>query len=516
MAHFLHFDGISKTFPGVKALDAVSFGVGKGSVHALVGENGAGKSTLLKVLSGAYAPTAGAVVINGAAIALRSTAEALRHGVAVIYQELHQAPELSVAENLFIGHLPTKYGFVNKRELLDSARSGLAMLGETIDPRTKLGSLSIGQRQMVEIAKALSRSASIIAFDEPTSSLSAREIDRLFRIITDLKSAGHAILYVSHRMEEIFRVCDSVTVFRDGRHIRTFETMEGLTHDELVRLMVGREITDIYGHAPRPKKAPRLEVDAVNGPGLSKPVSLCVHGGEIVGIFGLVGAGRTELLRLVYGAARPTSGVVRIDNDRVRGTSPAGAIRAGMMLCPEDRKKEGIIPIRPVLENINISARRSHLAARIFLRPGWERSNAQQQIDSLSIKTQGPWQIMMNLSGGNQQKVILGRWLSERMKVLLLDEPTRGIDVGAKSEIYSIIYKLAAQGVAIVMVSSDLPEVMGVADRILVMREGAVSASFERGRASAEEVLAAALPAAGGENGKANANIEYRMTNHEV
>jgi L-arabinose transport system ATP-binding protein len=498
MAEYLQFDAVSKTFPGVKALDAVSFGVREGSVHALVGENGAGKSTLLKILGGAYHPSAGSLLINGSAAVFHDTADALHRGVAVIYQELHLAPELSVAENLFIGHLPAKYGFINHRSLLDAAKTKLNELGENIDPRTKVGRLPIGQRQMVEIAKALTRGAKIIAFDEPTSSLSDREIKRLFRIIADLKSNGHVILYVSHRMEEIFQVCDSVTVLRDGRHIKTFPDMKGLTRQELVRLMVGREITDIYGYAPRNAAGTLLQVDGLLGPGLRSPVSLRVAGGEVVGIFGLVGAGRTELLKCVFGAAG-RSGSVAVDGKEIRAASPAAAIRAGMMLCPEDRKKEGIVPIRPVIENINISARRNNVFLRFFLNNAWERSNAESQVKALAIKTPGLRQLIMNLSGGNQQKVILGRWLSERMRVLLLDEPTRGIDVGAKSEIYSIMYKLASLGVAILMVSSDLPEVLGVSDRILVMRQGALSAAFSRQEASAEKVLAAALPIAAGE-----------------
>lgn len=496
MTNYLQFQSISKTFPGVQALDGITFGVAAGSVHALLGENGAGKSTLLKILSGAYLPNGGSMSLGGQAHVFQSTAEALAAGIAVIYQELHLVPEMSVAENLYLGHLPNRLGWVNRRQLLDATIRQLQMLGEPINPRTKVGALSIAQRQMVEIAKALSHDARVIAFDEPTSSLSSREVERLVAVIRGLKDQGKVILYVSHRIEEIFQICDAATVFRDGRHVETFPTLDGVTPDILVSRMVGRAIEDIFHYSARPHGGSALRVGGLMGPGLTEPVSFEVDQGEIVGFFGLVGAGRTELLKLIYGATRPTAGTVHVLGQPVSVRNPGEAIRAGIVFCPEDRKQEGIIPIRSVLENLNLSGRRHFSTLGFIINERRERENAVEYIRKLAVKTPSPSQLMMNLSGGNQQKVILARWLSEDLKVILLDEPTRGIDVGAKSEIYSIIYDLARQGVGVVVVSSELPEVLGICDRVLVMRQGRLAGSFVRGEATQEKVLQLALPLA--------------------
>lgn len=492
---FLQFEQISKIYPGVKALQDVSFGVREGSVHALLGENGAGKSTLLKALSGAHLPTSGNLILNGNPVVFQSTAEAIAAGVAVIYQELHLVPEMSVAENLFIGHLPNTAGIVDRRQLRQMAIEQLKRFGEQIDPNTLVRRLSIGQRQMIEIAKALSRGAKVIAFDEPTSSLSAREIEKLFEVIKQLQKDGCVILYVTHRMEEVFRICDSATVLRDGRHVVTWETMSEVTHDKVVKAMVGRELKDIYSYRPRESGEVALEVQGLMGPDLEAPASFSVRKGEILGMFGLVGAGRSELLKLIYGATRSTASTIKVDGQPVRIDCPADAIRAGVLLCPEDRKKEGIVPIRSVMENINISARRNTAWMRFLVNERWERQNAQEKVQQLAVKTPSLHQLLRNLSGGNQQKVILARWLSEQIKVILLDEPTRGIDVGAKSEIYSIIYKLAEQGIGVIAVSSDLPEVLGISDRVLVMQEGRIAAILSRAEATPERTLALALPA---------------------
>jgi L-arabinose transport system ATP-binding protein len=515
----LTFDALAKEFPGVRALDRVSFGVRAGSVHALMGENGAGKSTLLKILSGAYQPTAGNVRIDGTARVFASTAEAIAAGVAVIYQELHLVPEMSVAENLMLGRLPRRGLFSRRSDTLAETGSGerqrpvpsgglfldraalrteaarlLQLVGEDISPDAKLGRLPLAQRQMVEIAKALGRGARIVAFDEPTSSLSAKETDRLFQIIRDLRDRGTAILYVTHRMDEVYEICDSATVLRDGRHVVTHEALAGVTRDALVKSMVGRELTNIYNYRPRPHAPDGLAVRDLMGPGLRAPVSFDVARGEIVGFFGLVGAGRTELMRLLCGAVTPTAGEVRIHGELLPGGSPRTAIRAGLVFCPEDRKKEGIIAIRSVAENINLSARRSRLRAGLFLDSSWEKTNAREQIARLGVRTASAETLIGLLSGGNQQKAILARWLSEQVRVVVLDEPTRGIDIGAKSEIYALIHGLAAAGTSVVIVSSELPEVLGIADRIFVMREGLVAAEFPRATATPETVLHAALP----------------------
>jgi len=491
---YLQFEDVTKTYPGVIALKGVSFGANAGSIHALMGENGAGKSTLLKALSGAHAPTSGNFRINGASHVFNSTADAMAAGVAVIYQELHLIPEMTVAENIYLGHLPANRGIVDQKKLREQAAAQLKRLGEPIDPDTKLSRLPIGQRQMVEIAKALTRGAKVIAFDEPTSSLSAREIDKLFNVIRELRAQGCVILYVSHRMEEVFKLCDACTVLRDGRHVRTHEKLSNITPAMLVQDMVGRDIADVFGYTPRPHGAPALEVAGITGRGVTAPISLNVAQGEILGLFGLVGAGRTELLKLLFGAECATAGEIKVNGQPTPIRTPSDAIEAGLVYCTEDRKKEGIVPILSVMENCNMSARRAHVRFGGLINETWEKTNAQQQISSLNVKTPTPHQLIKHLSGGNQQKVILGRWLSTKIRVLLLDEPTRGIDIGAKSEIYQIIFRLAREGTGIIVVSSDLPEVLGLADRVAVMREGAISAVFDRTEASPERVLAQALP----------------------
>ncbi|AXU95299.1 L-arabinose ABC transporter ATP-binding protein AraG [Erwinia persicina] len=491
---YLSFHGISKTFPGVKALQDISFDCYAGQVHALMGENGAGKSTLLKILSGSYQASGGEIRLQGQPVNFQHTTDALNAGVAIIYQELHLVPEMSVAENIFLGQLPQRAGLVNRSRLRAEASRQLKALGMDIDPDMPLKYLSLGQWQMVEIAKALTRNAQVIAFDEPTSSLSAREIDQLFRVIRQLRAEGRVVLYVSHRMEEIFALSDAITVFKDGRYVRTFTDMATTGNDELVQAMVGREIGDIYGYRPREQGEIRLQLNNVHAKGVRSPVSFSVRAGEIVGLFGLVGAGRSELMKGLFGATRLIGGELWLDGKKISIKEPIEAIRAGIMLCPEDRKADGIIPVHSVRDNINISARRNNLKAGCLINNGWEASNAGVHIRSLNIKTPSADQLIMNLSGGNQQKAILGRWLSEEMKVILLDEPTRGIDVGAKNEIYQLIYALAEQGIAVLFASSDLPEVMGLADRILVMREGEIAGELDHNDATEALTLSLAMP----------------------
>lgn len=490
----LRFNGIGKNFPGVRALSDINFVARPGTVHALMGENGAGKSTLLKILGGAYQPSSGELQIGDRSFAFRSAGESIANGVAVIHQELHLVPEMSVAENLLLGHMPSRFGLVNRRAMLRQARELLKGLADEIDPAARLGSLSLGQRQLVEIAKAMSRNAHVIAFDEPTSSLSSREIERLMTIIGRLRDEGRVVLYVSHRMEEIFRICDAVTVFKDGRFVCTFDDMSELTHDQLVTCMVGRDIEDIYNYRAREHHGEALRVEGLLGHGLQEPVSFSVSRGEVLGFFGLVGAGRTELLRLLAGLAPHKAGTVLLDGQPLNLKSARDAIESGILLCPEDRKKEGIVPLASVAENINIGARRRNARMGCLVQGRWERENADRQIRALNIKTPSADQQIVFLSGGNQQKVILGRWLSMPMKVLLLDEPTRGIDIGAKAEIYQIIHNLAASGIAVIVVSSDLMEVIGISDRILVMSEGALTGELPRDEADESSLLQLALP----------------------
>ena len=495
MTPYLEFKSVGKSFPGVRALDDICFDIRQGEVHGLVGENGAGKSTLLKILSGAHQPTDGCLRIDGERKEFQNTRAAIDSGVAIIYQELNLVPDMSVAENLLLGHMPKRRGFIDHRKMKKIAQDQLDFIMEDIDPSQKIKELPIGQRQMIEIAKALLQDSNIIAFDEPTSSLSDKEIRRLFKIIETLRANGKAIIYVSHRMEEIFEICNRVTVFRDGRHVETFEDMSGVNHDILVSRMVGRDIADVYSYRPRPAGKCIMSVNNMMGPALKKPASFELREGEILGFFGLVGAGRTELMRLIYGIDNRSSGHVEVEGREANHTSPRESIENGLVYCPEDRKYEGIVPVRSVDENINISSRRHHLKAGIFLDKKRETENTLKFIKRLDIKTPSKEQKVGNLSGGNQQKVILARWLSEEVKVLIMDEPTRGIDVGTKNEIYHLMYDLTEERKGIICISSDLPEVMGVSDRMIVMREGEIVASLNRDEFSEEKILSLALPA---------------------
>ncbi len=493
MNEYLQFNNICKSFPGVKALDQVSFGATEGSVHALLGENGAGKSTLLKILSGAYTPTSGQLSIDGQSKVFANTTDALKAGISVIYQELQLVPDMSVAENLFIGRYPTRNGLIDKPKMIEESRKLLARLGEDIDPRVKLGSLPIGQRQMVEIAKAIGRDAKIIAFDEPTSSLSSREVEKLFNVVEELKKQGKVVLYVTHRLDEVFALCDTITVLRDGQHVQTLPLMN-VTRDMIVSLMVGREITDIYGYQPREVGEDVLIVKNIAGPGLAEPISFSVKKGEVVGFFGLVGAGRSELMKLVYSAVKRTSGTVSVLPGGVIREGISASIRAGLVFCSEDRKKEGVIAIRSVTENVNISGRRHFNKWKVLIDPKKEVENVKHYVERMSIRTPSITQLVGNLSGGNQQKALLARWLCENIKTIILDEPTRGIDVGAKREIYDIIFELANTGIGVVIVSSELPEVLGICDRIIVMCDGRVEAEISRENATQELILHHALP----------------------
>ncbi|GGY00760.1 L-arabinose ABC transporter ATP-binding protein AraG [Litchfieldella qijiaojingensis] len=493
---YLSFDGISVEFPGVRALDGVSFGAHAGQVHALMGENGAGKSTLLKVLSGVNRVTEGALWIDGERHVFFNAREALGQGIAIIYQELTLSPNMSVAENLLLGQLPEKRGFIDRRRLREQALRILKDLGEEdIHPSTKVRDLSIGQQQMIEIGRALLRNARVIAFDEPTSSLSVQETRQLKRIVKRLRDEGRVVLYVTHRMEEVFEMCDAVTVFRDGRHIRTHDNLDALDHDTLVSEMVGRDIEDVYGYRTREQGEVMVEIDAIEGRGVNAPVSFGIRRGEILGLFGLVGAGRSELMRLVCGVETPRAGEVRFGGEPRRFKSPSEAIRAGIAMCPEDRKSQGIFPVASVTDNLNVSCRRFFKRWGMFRNPRRELANTEDYIRRLSIKTPGPKTRINTLSGGNQQKVILARWLSEEIELFVMDEPTRGIDVGARRDIYTLLYDLAEQGKSVVVISSDLAEVSSICDRIGVMRDGALVDIVPRDEATPERLLGLALPA---------------------
>lgn len=490
----LVLEDVSVRYGSVRALDHVSLEVQPGEVHGLMGENGAGKSTLLKVLSGVVRPETGRIVLNGAPQQFGRARDAIDAGVSIIYQELHLVPELSVAENLLLGHMPSRLGALNRREMLHRARKELERLGEPIDPKAKVGTLSIGQRQMLEIGKALLRDARVIAFDEPTSSLSVRETERLTHIIRQLRAEGRAIIYVTHRMNEVDELCDRVTVFRDGRHICVLEKGAGFDRNELVTAMIGRRVEDVYGYRSRALGPVQLEVDEIEGPGLRKPVSLKAHKGEIVGLFGLVGAGRTELAKLLCGAVRPARGAIRVAERTLRVDSPRHAIASGIALAPEDRKQEGLVLGASVSDNVNLSCRRHQARFGLMRNLKAEREVAREYVRKLSIKTPSEETPVMNLSGGNQQKVILARYLAERIEVFVLDEPTRGVDVGARKQIYDLLFDLAEAGKTLLIISSDLAEVTGIADRVLVMRGGALVGDVPRSDATPERLVRLALP----------------------
>ncbi|MGF6175225.1 L-arabinose ABC transporter ATP-binding protein AraG [Ensifer sp. 4252] len=494
MQDFLEFRSISKGYPGVQALSNVSFSVKKGAVHGLMGENGAGKSTLIRVLSGDQSADTGEILIDAEPQHYRSVRDAFHAGVIVIHQELQLVPELSVAENLWLGRFPGKAGVIDRQQLTGVVSKKLAEIGIDVDPAVKVASLSIGERQMVEIAKAVMLDARVIALDEPTSSLSSRESEILFSLIDRLRANGTVILYVSHRLDEIFRLCDSLTVLRDGKLAAHHPDISKVTRDQIISEMVGREIANIWGWRERSLGDERLRVESISGPKLRHPLSFSVKRGEILGFFGLIGAGRSEMARLVYGADARNAGSVSVDGVTIQADSPPHSIRSGIVLCPEDRKFDGIVQGRSIEENMTISSRR-HFSPFGLINPGKEGALADKFIAKLRVRTPSRRQDIINLSGGNQQKVILGRWLSEEgVKVLVIDEPTRGIDVGAKSEIYEILYELAADGMAIVVISSELPEVMGIADRIMVMCEGRVAADLPRAEFDERRILAAALP----------------------
>jgi len=491
----LQFDNISKVFPGVKALNGVSFGAHAGQVMGLLGENGAGKSTLLKILGGQYKPDGGRLLLEGQERHFTSAGDAIAAGIAIIHQELQYVAELTVAENVLLGRLPTRFGLVDHKAARKMVAEQLANIGVDLDPAARLSDLSIAQRQMVEICKAVMQDAKVIAFDEPTSSLSHRETVILFKLVKRLRAEGRTLIYISHRLEELYELCDACTIFRDGRKIVTHDVMADVPRERLISDMVGRELQDIYDYRSRQHGPVRLEARGLHSARLPQPLSFAMRGGEVLGFFGLVGAGRSELMRLLYGADARRGGEVLLDGQAVSTAGPSAAIAAGIVLCPEDRKEQGILAHSSVAENINISCRRHGLLGGVFLRHGQEAQRADDFIKKLRIKTPNREQEIRLLSGGNQQKVILARWLAEPgLKVLILDEPTRGIDVGAKNEIYKIIHDVAASGCCVIVISSELPEVLGITDRLIVMRDGRISGELDRASASETAALALALP----------------------
>jgi ABC-type sugar transport system ATPase subunit len=485
--------GISKRFPGVHALDDVSLTVIPGEVHAVVGENGAGKSTLMKILAGAHSPDQGTIRIDGRAVTIDDPRMAQQLGINTIYQELSLVDALSVGENIFLGDLPTRSGRgwqVDWPTLWRRSTELLERVGCRVRPQTRLRNLSVAQKQMVEIARALARNVRVLILDEPTSSLTERETEKLFDIIELLRQRGVGVVYISHRLVEVFQIAHRVTVLRDGKVVGTLPANEA-DEDKLVRMMVGRDLSRLFTQARTTDAPVRLEVRGLSRKGVLKDVDLTLRGGEIVGLSGLVGAGRTELARCLFGADTYDSGEIRLDGKLASIRTPADAVRLGIALVPEDRKLQALILGMGVRENLSLPIL-DRFGSSFIPSRSREKSLVAEYIKNLRIRTPHMEQRVRALSGGNQQKVVIARWLATRPKVLILDEPTRGIDVGAKAEVHALIARLAEDGVAILMISSELPEILGMSHRVLVMRGGRIVADIPREQATEESIMSAA------------------------
>jgi ribose transport system ATP-binding protein len=483
--------GITKAFGPVHVLEGVDFSVAGGEIHALMGENGAGKSTLLKILSGAYTPDAGEILIDGKAATLRSTNDATALGIAIIHQELNLIPQLSVMDNVFLGREITHFGVLERARMQSETAGWLAKVGAAhIDPGQEAGSLSIGRQQLVEIATALSLHAKVLIMDEPTASLTDREIETLFAIIKDLKAQGAAIVYVSHRLEEIFQICDRISVLRDGRFVGE-RAIPDTSFDEVVKMMVGRELQERFPRRDNALGKVRLEVEELADESNISGIHFDVRAGEVLGVAGLIGAGRSEILKTIFGVNRRTAGRVSLDGVAVSIASPGDAIAEGIGFVTEDRKQQGLVQGLSVRENATLVHLDQYAHAGIIDARA-EHAAVLDLIEQLHIRTRDDELEVKALSGGNQQKVVFAKWLAKPPRVLLLDEPTRGVDVGGKAEIYHIINRLAAGGTAIVMVSSELPEVIAMSDRILVMREGHQAGIFDARKTNQEQLIKAA------------------------
>ena len=487
-APLLEVGQVTKQFPGVKALQDVDLTLNRGEVLAVIGENGAGKSTLMKILAGVQPLDAGEIRIDGKIVQLVSVEAALSQGIALIHQELNLADNLNVGANIFLGREPCRFGLIDHGRIHRESKQFLNSVGLQVDPATIVRELTVGKQQMVEIAKALSINARVLIMDEPTSSLSQRETENLFQVINDLRVSGVSIIYISHRLGEVKELADRVTVLRDGKNAGDL-AREEITHDAMVKLMVGRDLSAFYHHTPRKPEGTVLKVTDLRTPAHPEhPLSFEVQAGEIVGLAGLVGAGRTELLQTLFGITPSIGGTIDMDGETVNPQNPIEAIRAGIALAPENRKQQGLVMEMALRENMSLPSliRDQHHG---FLNRQQEAKIAEQMIKQMQIKTPSAEQEVRYLSGGNQQKVVLGKWLAMEPKLLLLDEPTRGIDVGAKQEIYGLMEELTRRGVAILFVSSEMEEVLGMSDRALVMHEGRLSGELARNELTEEAIM---------------------------
>ncbi|MBU2702227.1 ribose transport system ATP-binding protein [Sporomusaceae bacterium BoRhaA] len=495
-AALLTMKGITKTFPGVKALDKFDFVLKAGEVHALLGENGAGKSTLMKVLSGVYQADEGEILLNGMQVKLTSPRSALDLGIGIIHQELNLIPGLTVMENIYLGREPKKFGVVDFDRMRQKTKQVLDELGTTMAPETLVADLSIGEQQLVEIAKALSYASRILIMDEPTTALTETETSGLFATIERLTEKGLAIVYISHRMGEIFRICHRVTVMRDGKYVGTVVTA-GTTFEELIRMMVGRELSSLFPKESVVIGEEVLKVENLSSAAGLQDVSFSLCKGEILGVAGLMGSGRSELARALFGADPMTSGTIALNGQRCNISGPQDAIDAGIGLITEDRKQQGLVLEMSVGQNMSLASLRTWSPFGV-IHEKEEKSAIAAYIKQLNIRTPSAEKLVNELSGGNQQKVVIAKWLATQPKVLIMDEPTRGVDVGAKAEIYQIMNMLVTQGVGILMISSELPEVLGMSDRVLVMQGGKLAAILPIEQATQESIMAYA---AGGEGG---------------
>lgn len=487
--YILEMHNITKVFPGVKALDQVELQVRPGKVHALMGENGAGKSTLMKCLIGIHEPTEGDIVYKGKKVHIPNTQTALNMGISMIHQELSPVLHRTIMENIWLGREPVKNGFlIDHKKMYDLTKELLIDLDLDLDPKEKMVNLTVAKMQMIEIAKAVSYKAEVVIMDEPTSALTDREVEHLFRIIERLKKQGTAIIYISHKMDEIFRISDDITIFRDGKYIDTKEASQ-LDTSKLISLMVGRELNEMFPKIDCEIGEEKLRVENLGVAGVFKDVSFNVRKGEILGIAGLVGAGRTEVIETIFGMRHKTEGKLFIDDKEVVINSPEDAIGLGIALLTEDRRQTGVFPMLSVKHNISIAHMKSYRSKIGLLDHKKITDDCNEYKEAIRIKTPSLEQKMENLSGGNQQKVLVARWLLTAPDILILDEPTRGIDVGAKSEIHSIITNLANEGKTIIMISSELPEVLGMSDRIMVMHDGRVTGIIDRDEANQELVM---------------------------
>ncbi|MCH2210081.1 MAG: sugar ABC transporter ATP-binding protein [Fuerstiella sp.] len=480
---------VTKRFPGVTALLDVSLKLHRGEVLALIGENGAGKSTLMKILAGVQGPDAGRILIDGQDVTINSVQAAQALGIALIHQELNLSDNLDIGANIFLGREPRRYGLIDSRAIRQKCVELLGRVGLDVPPETIVHRLPIGQQQLVEIARALSIDARVLIMDEPTSSLSQHEAKRLFEVVKDLRNRGVSIVYISHRLGEVRELADRVTVLRDGENAGDLNRND-LSHDRMVQLMVGRDISEFYARKPHQSGELALKVDKLVTPAHpGHELSFTVRRGELVGVAGLVGAGRTELLQVLFGVDEAVAGNIRIADSLIHPRNPVDAINAGVALVPEDRKQQGLILSMAVRTNVGLAGLKRNQKRGGFLNHAVEQSDTDLMIHKLQIRTPNDRQIVQYLSGGNQQKVVLGKWLAMKPDILLLDEPTRGIDIGAKQEIYALMEELAAQGVAVLFVSSEMEEILGMSDRVLVMHEGRITGELHGDELSEEAIM---------------------------